>query len=70
MALKVKKLALDNFFLRPVEIWYKVPREMNEKYSTWCGLSDRQVIRKVSYIQHNLYGGDSARSVKNIRWLM
>ena len=54
----IEELALGQLGLRPQEIWNKVSTKMNEKYATWNGYNDQQVIRKVHYLHSRVVNGD------------
>ena len=65
----IEELALGQLGLRPQEIWNKVSTKMNEKYATWNGYNDQQVIRKVHYLRSRVVNGDVSSVIETPQML-
>ena len=65
MKKRVDKMALENIHFHPKEIWSKISKEMNERSTTWRGLTDNQVISRVRNICSQIQGSDLLRRFEN-----
>ena len=65
MKKRVDEMALENIHFHPKEIWSKISKEMNERSTTWRGLTDNQVISRVRNICSQIQGSDLLRRFEN-----
>ena len=59
------EIASTNLSLRPTEIWKMISGEMNEKSSTWKGMSDNQVKNLVKNTRAKINGSDLIRKLES-----
>ena len=60
-----EKYAFENVSTMPREIWEQISKEMSDKYTSYTGLSDKQVVNKVKNTRQTMNVGDIALLLEN-----